>query len=68
MATNDDLADATIDVLHSLVLQLIDMNTSLTELNHRMIVQGTYWQGIVDELRTLNSSVGRLEDRTLYRP
>jgi hypothetical protein len=62
LATNDGLADATIEVLHSLVLQMVDMNSSLMELNHRMIVQGTYWQGIVDELRTLNAAVGRVED------
>jgi hypothetical protein len=68
LATNPDLADATIDVLNSVVLQLVDMNSNLIELHHRMIVQGTYWQGIVDELRTLNFSVGRLEDRTPYRP
>jgi hypothetical protein len=62
LATNDGLADATIEVLNSVVLQLVDMNTALIELHHRMIVQGTYWQGIVDELRTLNGAVGRLED------
>jgi hypothetical protein len=61
-------AEAVIHVLDMLVMQLIDMNTNMGELHHRFVVQGTYLQGIVDELRTLNSSMGRMEDLAIYPP
>jgi len=60
--------NAVTEVLNALVMQLVDMNTSLSALYNRMIVQGTYLQGIVDELRTLNSAAGRIEDQISYRP
>jgi hypothetical protein len=64
----DEIADAVTKVLNALVLQLIDLNTNMMELHHRMVIQGTYLQGIVDELRVLNAAAGRLEDQILYRP
>jgi hypothetical protein len=63
-----DAMDAVTEVLNALVMQLIDMNTTLAELHSRLLVQRSYMQGIVDELRTLNGAVGRLEDAISYRP
>jgi hypothetical protein len=66
--SGQDLTEAVTEVLNSLVLQLIDMNTQLGMIHQRYVVQGTYLQGIVDELRTLNSAAGRIEDHISYRP
>jgi len=60
--------NAVTEVLNSLVMQLVDLNTSLAELYNRLIVQGTYLQGIVDELRSLNFAMGRIEDLMTYPP
>jgi hypothetical protein len=60
--------DAVTECLNALVLQLVDMNSSMTEIYSRMLVEGTYLQGIVDELRTLNFAAGRIEDSISYRP
>jgi len=68
LAISDPAIEAVTEVLNSLVMQLVDMNTSMTEIYSRMLVEGTYLQGIVDELRTLNSGIGRIEDAILYRP
>lgn len=48
--------------LSNLTLQLIDMNQSFSTLLSYQVALRTYSQGIVDELRTLNSAVGRIED------
>lgn len=63
-----ELVDAVTKVLDSLVLQLVDMNTTLAELHNRMASQSLYFHGIVDQLRTLNSAMSRLEDYYLSRP
>jgi hypothetical protein len=68
LAINSARIDAVVEVLNALVMQLIDMNTSMSELYSRQIVNGTYLQGVVDELRTLNSALSRLEDTAIYRP
>jgi hypothetical protein len=68
LATSNNWVDAVQTALEQLILQMIDTNMRLGELHHRFVVQGTYLQGIVDELRTLNSSIGRIEDKTFYPP
>jgi hypothetical protein len=68
MAINDEGLSAVCDCLQSLTLQLVDMNTSMAEIYSRMIVEGTYLQGMVEELRTLNAAAGRIEDQISYRP
>jgi hypothetical protein len=65
---NDEGLTAVCQCLDSLVLQLVDMNTNMAEIYGRTVVQGTYLQGIIDELRTLNNSLGRIEDHISYRP
>jgi len=66
--SNENWVDAVTEMLNQLILQMIDTNMHLGELHHRFVVQGTYLQGIVDELRTLNFAIGRIEDQTPYRP
>jgi hypothetical protein len=56
------MVNAVTEVLNALVMQLIDLNTSLSQIHDRMVRQGNCLAHIVDELRTLNNAVGRVED------
>jgi hypothetical protein len=65
---NESEMNAIVEVLNALVLQLVDMNSTMSEIYSRTLVEGAYLQGIVDELRTLNYAAGRIEDKISYRP
>jgi len=68
VAINDEALEAVTDCLNALVLQLVDINTTMSEIYNRTIVAGTYLMGVVDELRTLNGGIARVEDAILNRP
>jgi hypothetical protein len=64
----EDAILAVTECLNALVMQLIDMNTSMAEIHSRLTKEGVYMSLIVDELRTLNAAAGRIEDGVTYRP
>jgi len=68
MASNDELAAVMTSVVESLVLQLIDMNSILGDIHNRLAGFNAKFNDVVDELRTLNSAAGRIEDHISYRP
>jgi len=68
MAIDDAGVTAVTGVLNALVSQLVDTNTALAEMSYHVTYLAMHSQKIVDELRTLNLSIGRLEDRAIYPP
>jgi hypothetical protein len=68
LATNEQLINAIEMVLSAMVLQLVDLNSCMGDLVNRVTISRSYYQAIVEELRTLNASIGRVEDHMSYRP
>jgi hypothetical protein len=68
LAISDPALEAITEVLNAMVMQMVDMNTTLSQFHNRMLVENSYLGGIVDELRILNSAAGRIEDQISYRP
>jgi len=59
---SDDVIDAVTDVLHGLVLQLIETNSALATISVHVTYLSVSMEQLTDQLRTLNSSVARMED------
>jgi len=51
-----------------ITLQLIDSNEALAQIALHLTYLAEHSNKLLDELRTLNSAVGRCEDKLSYRP
>ncbi len=56
-----------LEAVSFLIYELSSTNRTLMQMLELQAMQRSYSQGIVDELRTLNHAIGRLEDSLLAR-